>query len=107
MNSYLQNLRYGVRMLRNAPAFSLVAVITLALGIGVTAAIFSIVNTVLLQPLPYAQPDRLMMVWGEKPNRGRERQFSAPDLEDFRKQIDVFADFSSLEETTLIVPGWI
>src|SRR5438067_3242411 len=107
MNSYLQNLRYGVRMLRNAPAFSLVAVITLALGIGVTTAIFSIVNTVLLQPLPYAQPDRLMMVWGEKPNRGRERPFSAPDFEDFRKQNDVFADLSSFDEETYIVTGGV
>jgi putative ABC transport system permease protein len=73
----VRDLRHGIRMLRRAPGFTVSALVTLALGIGATSAIFSIVRTVMLEPLPYHEPDRIVAVW-ETGRDGRTRNVIAP-----------------------------
>ena len=105
METLLRDIHYGFRMLQKSPSFTAVAVIALALGIGANTAIFSIVNAVLLQPLPYPQPDRMVMVWGERANRGKERPLSAPDFEDLRSQNHVFQEMATFDEAAFVQTG--
>jgi putative ABC transport system permease protein len=82
-----QDLRYGARMLFKRPGFTLIAVITLALGIGANTAIFSVVNGVLLRPLPYQEPDRLVRVYSEFPTMNlRKFWVSPPEYLDIQKE---------------------
>src|SRR5664280_2632597 len=67
MHSVVRDLRYGARLLWKAPAFSILALFTLGLGMGASTAIFSVVNAVLLRPLPFRDPGRLVMIWEENP----------------------------------------
>src|SRR5262245_59217096 len=94
MNSLWQDLRYGARTLFKNPGFSLIAALTLALGIGANTAIFSVVNAVLLKPLPFKEPERLVMVWnrGAEAAGGDRTPLAVADLLDWRAQSRSFAD---------------
>jgi len=89
METLLQNLRYALRTLRNSPGFAAVAILTLALGIGANTAIFSVVNAVLLQPLSYPNPDRLVELELTSPG-GNGNVTSIPKFNVWRQQTDVF-----------------
>ena len=89
METLLQDLRYGVRMLGKKPAFSAIAVLTLALGIGATTAIFTVVNAVVLRPLPYPDADRLVAI-GQQFQGGSLGNAGEPKFLFWREQSDLF-----------------
>ena len=96
MNKFWQDLRFGTRMLAKKPGLTFVAVLTLALGIGANTAIFSVVNAVLLKPLPYAQPERLVYIFRMQPPIMRG-PISRPDYFEWQSQNQ---SFQNIENTT-------
>src|SRR5262252_4436269 len=88
-----QDLRFGIRMLLKQPGFTLIAVLTLALGIGANTSIFSVVNAVLLRPLPFADAERLVMIWETHPDIPRA-PVSIPDFQDWRAQSQSFEEMA-------------
>src|SRR5262245_3599136 len=78
MDSWLADVRYALRLLRKSPGFAAVAIATLALGIGANTAIFSTLDAVLLRPLPYSDPDRIVMMWEDAHEAGFPRNTPAP-----------------------------
>lgn len=95
LDHVVQSLRFGFRMLRKSPGFSLVAVLTLALGIGATTAIFSVVYGVVLRPLPLGDPERLVAIWTVTPQVER-LPMAAADHRDLKEQTSVFEDIAIL-----------
>ena len=91
-----QDVRYGARMLRRKLGFTAIAVISLALGISANTVIFSVINTILLKSLPFHEPDRIVLVWGDVPAENNHRsQVSATDVDDWRHQNAVFEDVAT------------
>jgi putative ABC transport system permease protein len=91
MQTILQDLRYGARMLVKRPGFTLIAIIALALGVGANTAIFSVVNAALLRPLPYEESERLVVLYETNPQQGRdEMSVSYPNFADWRAQSQSF-----------------
>src|ERR1051325_3501569 len=91
MQTLLRDLRYGMRMLLNKPGFAIVAIITLALGIGANTAIFSVVNAVLLRPLPYREPGKLVRIYTEFPTMNLKKFWmSPPEFLDIQNEADAW-----------------
>jgi putative ABC transport system permease protein len=106
MNTLLHDLRYGARLLFKKPTFTVVAIITLALGIGANTAIFSVVYGVLLQPLPYKEPERLTLLWTRLEKIGLEQNWvSEPEVLDLREQSQLFEEFAVFAPESLSLTG--
>src|ERR1700752_5262068 len=108
MTNLLQDLRYGIRLLTKSPLFTIVAVLTLALGIGANTAIFSVVDGILLRPLPYPEPDRLVRIWESSLKLDSPRNVVNPmNFLDWRDQSHSFEAMAALVDhmTNLNVNG--
>ena len=104
MDQLLQDLRYGVRTLVKAPGFTIVAILTLAIGIGANAAIFSVVNAVLLKPVPFPDPDRLVMFMNTIP-QGSGRNASPAKFQHWREQTRVVQDVAAFRNNVVNFTG--
>ena len=106
VETLIQDLRYALRMLRNSPGFTAVAILTLALGVGANTAIFSVIDSVLLRPLPYQDPDGIVMVWeNDSQHPNPHNTVSPPDFLDWQSRNSVFAEMSALFDQRVILTG--
>ncbi|HKP13612.1 MAG TPA: ABC transporter permease, partial [Blastocatellia bacterium] len=108
MRNILQDVRYGLRVLAKKPGFTFVAVITLALGIGANTAIFSVVNAVMIRPLPYPQPEQLVKVFHAKPStdlKGMPTIWSYPRFEVLRDSSQSFAAVAACDSSGFNLTG--
>src|SRR5438128_11497047 len=101
-----RDVRYAVRQIRRNPAFSAIAILTLALGIGVTTAMFSAVDAVLIRPLPYVDAGRLVMIWDEMSRIGFPKHYSTPaEWYEWRRHNTVFTDIAATESGEATLSG--
>ncbi|HEU0180066.1 MAG TPA: ABC transporter permease [Blastocatellia bacterium] len=106
MRTLLQDLRYGARMLWKSPGFTLVAVITLAIGIGANTAIFSVIDALMLRPLPFREPDKLFQVWESNVKLGQNQgDASYPNFVDWRDRNQVFEQIAIYSDSTFNLAG--
>ncbi len=108
MGSLIEDIRYALRGMRKSPGFTTIALVTLALGIGANTAVFSVVQAVLLRPLPYEEPERLVVIWGNLVNRDQPKFPVSPfDLRDYREQATLFEGFTGVRtfQRTLVGGG--
>lgn len=103
MDIFLQDLRYGFRSLMKNPGFTIVALFALSFGIAINTAIFTVVNAVLIQPLPYTDPDRIYMLWEKQPNM--ESSVAYPNFLDWQSQNHVFATMAAFRRTNMNLTG--
>jgi len=104
VSTFLHDLRYALRALSKQPAFTIVALVTLALGIGANTAIFGIVNAVLLKPLPYRQPDRVVMLWSHWINWNKT-WLSSPELDDYQREAHSLEHVGAFQYTSFNLTG--
>lgn len=104
MPTFIRDFRHSLRTFAKFPGFAAVAVLTLALGIGASTAIFSVVDAVLLRPLPYPDPQRIVRLWEQSPN-GHRMQFADPNFDDFRAQNHTLASIARYGEGLTAVSG--
>src|SRR5713226_7296318 len=98
MDRFFRDLRYSVRLMIKSPAFTAVALLSIALGIGANTTVFSVINAALLRSVPYNDPSTLMLLWGDEPgapSRRNHSQVSATDVADYRAQASVFEDVAT------------
>ena len=106
MDALIKDVRYAVRTLIRKPGFAAVAIVTIALGIGANTAIFSVVRAVLLQPLPYEDPEELVLLWGEMRNRGVTHfPSSPPDFMDYKRQADLLEELAAVATYQVSLTG--
>ncbi|HEY0380187.1 MAG TPA: ABC transporter permease [Pyrinomonadaceae bacterium] len=106
MRTFWQDIRYGIRVLLKTPGVTFVAVLALALGIGANTAIFSVVNTVLLRPLPYDKPEQLAVALNFNQKRGlTQNSFSFPNFSDYRAQNNSFDSLAAYNDTSSALAG--
>src|SRR5262245_6796393 len=96
MESLLTDVKYGFRSLLKRPGFTLIALIALTLGIGANTAIFSLVNAVLLQPLPFPEPDRLVWMWGNIRGGGNRASTAPLEYLDYRERNNSFSELAAM-----------
>ena len=106
MENLLLDLRYALRVMRRSPGFSLAAVLTLALGMGANTVMFSVLYTVLLRPLPYPQPDRLVQIWETEPRQGQSRGPVSPyNFLQWQKSSQTFSEIATYSYNPLVLSG--
>src|SRR5262245_9533195 len=106
MKNIPHDLRYGARMLMKNPGFTLIAIGALALGIGANTAIFSVVNAVLLRPLPYEESERLVVLYETNPQQGRDEfEVSYPNFVDWRAQSQSFEQMAAYLSGGMVLTG--
>jgi putative ABC transport system permease protein len=106
MENMLKDIRYGIRLLLRKPGFTFVVALALALGIGANTAIFSVVNAVVLNPLPYEEPEKLVWIWGTNPSNDIDKETaSLPDFLDWRSQSESFVDMMAFARSGAVLTG--